>query len=471
MCIIIASMDLESRNVTEAELSAGVAGPKVGGRLVQYAAARLSLPFLNRQARLNRMFAADIAALGAVVDRHLGSIDPHFAAVEETLGHHHSVLVRVEQALEAHEKSLAGVRQSVDEVAIRWQLLDSKVDLAQRQSFARYHEGMASLREEISELLARLAELPSQAEVAEIARNVALELASDMGRSVGDALREVARLESDLREAESRARRALVGVRSRLGQYDLLLDAVRRNLPEPAPPEQLATSSPDALGVLYEALEESFRGSREEIVERVRPYLDDVLSCEPSGPVLDVGCGRGELLEVLASAGVEAYGVDTNPVVVNKVRAQGLDARFEDARAHLASLAPESLRALTALHLVEHLDTSYLLLMLDEAFQALRHGGLLILETPNPENVIVASSTFHLDPTHRAPLPPALLAFLVESRGFSDVEIRYPVRKGWEPLSVPAGEEAGGRALLTLVETINQHLFAPPDYSVLGRRL
>jgi O-antigen chain-terminating methyltransferase len=447
------------------------------------------------------MFAADIAALGAVVDRHLGSIDPHFAAVEETLGHHHSVLVRVEQALEAHEKSLAGVRQSVDEVAIRWQLLDSKVDLAQRQSFARYHEGMASLREEISELLARLAELPSQAEVAEIARNVAspreeisellarlaelpsqaevaeiarnvaLELASDMGRSVGDALREVARLESDLREAESRARRALVGVRSRLGQYDLLLDAVRRNLPEPAPPEQLATSSPDALGVLYEALEESFRGSREEIVERVRPYLDDVLSCEPSGPVLDVGCGRGELLEVLASAGVEAYGVDTNPVVVNKVRAQGLDARFEDARAHLASLAPESLRALTALHLVEHLDTSYLLLMLDEAFQALRHGGLLILETPNPENVIVASSTFHLDPTHRAPLPPALLAFLVESRGFSDVEIRYPVRKGWEPLSVPAGEEAGGRALLTLVETINQHLFAPPDYSVLGRRL
>ena len=340
----------------------------------------------------------------------------------------------------------------------------------QRQSFARYHEGVASLREEISDLLARLAEFPSQAEVTEIAQNVALGFSRDVEKGVGDAMREVARLESEVREFESRARRALAEVRSRLGQYDLLLDVVRRSLPEPATPEQFATSSPDALGVLYEALEETFRGSRDEIVERVRPYLDDVLSCEVGGPVLDVGCGRGELLEVLASAGVEAYGVDTNPVVVDKVCARGLDARFEDARAHLASLAPESLRVLTALHLVEHLGASDLLLMLDEAFRALRHGGLLILETPNPENVIVASSTFHLDPTHRVPLPPALLAFLVGSRGFSDVEIRYPARTGWDAIRVPPDDGAGGRALSMLVETINQRLFAPPDYSVLGRR-
>ncbi len=197
-----------------------------------------------------------------------------------------------------------------------------------------------------------------------------------------------------------------------------------RSLPGSPLPERLR-ELPSALEELYPALEEAFRGPPEQIKERLLPYLNDLLTVPAMGPVVDVGCGRGEFLSVLNDAGIDAYGVDQLESNVERCRLQGLRAEQADALAYLAKLAGGSLRAVTAIHLIEHLGFDEQLELIDRSWAALGPGGILILETPNPENLIVATSAFHLDPTHRQPVPPALLDFLlgagVSVRSKSDV--------------------------------------------------
>ena len=140
-----------------------------------------------------------------------------------------------------------------------------------------------------------------------------------------------------------------------------------------------------------------------------------------------------------------------------------------DALAHLGGLEPSSVRAVTALHLVEHLPLDALLELLALAARVVRPGGLLILETPNPENLVVAASRFYLDPTHRRPLPPDLLAFLVGARGFDIVEVRR-LERPEQPRPITVKPEEGGEALSGVVDAVNAHLFAPSDYAVVARR-
>ncbi|WP_245469751.1 class I SAM-dependent methyltransferase [Mesorhizobium sp. M2C.T.Ca.TU.002.02.1.1] len=178
---------------------------------------------------------------------------------------------------------------------------------------------------------------------------------------------------------------------------------------------------------LYKAFEDRFRGSREHVKERLQIY-QPLLAQVPrkaEGPTLaiDLGCGRGEWLEVLAEAGLEATGVDTNARMAQEATDNGLKIELQDALEHLVGRPDDSVAVISAFHMVEHVPTDYLIGLLDECRRVLTRDGLLILETPNPENVSVGTHTFHLDPTHRSPLPPTLLEFLVEQAGFEETAI------------------------------------------------
>lgn len=215
---------------------------------------------------------------------------------------------------------------------------------------------------------------------------------------------------------------------------------------------------------IYLAFEERFRGPIDEIKVRLRPYLDKVgahLHALPGRPLLDVGCGRGEWLELLAEGGIEAYGVDSNEHAVAFGAQRGLRIQCADVLNHLGTLPEGALGAVTAFHLIEHLPLEVLRQFLDEARRALVTGGVLMLESPNPESIKVGATTFHYDPTHLRPIPPQLAAFLVEQAGFADIEV---LRLNPYPDSSLVKEQSETAARL------NELMFGPQDYAVIARK-
>ncbi len=194
------------------------------------------------------------------------------------------------------------------------------------------------------------------------------------------------------------------------------------------PTEPVRREGLDALmDAFYGRLEDRYRGSREEIKERLRVYLPDIAraaEAAPERPVLDLGCGRGEWVELLTDEGHLATGIDLNAVQIAEAEAAGLDVRQGDALETLAEAPDRAYAAITAHHLIEHLPFETLTWMTREALRVLAPGGVLIYETPNCQNLIVGASTFHIDPTHMRPLPPQLLSTLLDTLGFHPVELR-----------------------------------------------
>ncbi|MBX9812104.1 MAG: methyltransferase domain-containing protein [Burkholderiales bacterium] len=216
----------------------------------------------------------------------------------------------------------------------------------------------------------------------------------------------------------------------------------------------------------YVRLEDKFRGTRSDIKSRLAVYLE-VLGVLPSvcrgSRILDIGCGRGEWLELLSEHGWQAYGRDLNAVMVNRCQSLGLDVACEDALEHLRGLPDSSLCAITGFHIVEHLPFEILLELFSESLRVLMPGGVAIFETPNPENAQVGSHTFYLDPTHMRPLPPSLLAFVAEDAGFKGINILrlhpYP-EYGVARIGAAAG-----------VENLSaQVLFGAQDYAVIASK-
>ncbi|NEX17197.1 MAG: hypothetical protein C1943_11330 [Halochromatium sp.] len=229
-------------------------------------------------------------------------------------------------------------------------------------------------------------------------------------------------------------------------------------------PIPAGSADDDRLDAYYVAFEEEFRGAPEQIRETQEGYIADLRDAgtvSAATPVLDLGCGRGEWLALLVEHGLSAKGVDTNAVMVARCREQGLDAREVDALTALQALPDASLGAVSAFHLIEHLPFSLLHALLEQAHRVLRPGGVLVLETPNPENLLVGSHTFYHDPTHRNPMTPTATRFLVRYLGFTDPEIRrlhpYP-----DSAKVPGNDP--------LTERVNGHLCGPQDYAIIARK-
>lgn len=176
----------------------------------------------------------------------------------------------------------------------------------------------------------------------------------------------------------------------------------------------------------YRAFEDRYRGSRELITERLRvylPFLDPLKDLYQDYPILDLGCGRGEWLELLQREGYAPMGVDLDEGMLQACQARGLPARNADALTALRELPDNSLIAVTGFHIAEHIPFPILQEVVAEAQRVLRPAGLLILETPNAESLVVGTNTFYLDPTHERPLPGLLLSFLAEHSGFARAKI------------------------------------------------
>ena len=216
---------------------------------------------------------------------------------------------------------------------------------------------------------------------------------------------------------------------------------------------------------LYLAFEDSFRGSREEIKQRQSvyiPFLQAAGAGDVTNPVLDFGCGRGEWLEALRDNNLIGLGVDQNRAMLDVCRSLNLPVTEADCLAYLSSLPDNSMGAITAFHVVEHLPHSVVVSLLDQALRVLKPDGLLILETPNPGNILVGSCSFYLDPTHRNPLPSAMLRFFVEARGFTDSRILELCPDPALSQYLSAEDSPSKR--------INDYLYGPRDYGIIAHK-
>jgi O-antigen chain-terminating methyltransferase len=227
--------------------------------------------------------------------------------------------------------------------------------------------------------------------------------------------------------------------------------------------EQLPTSVRSLLESFYFLLEERYRGTREEIKQRLFVYRNDFLAARErtgvAGPIIDLGCGRGELLEMLREEGFQAIGVDSNDTQLEAARRHGVAVVHADAIEHLRALEDNSVLAVTGIHIVEHIPFTDLIRLMQEVARVLKKGGVAIFETPNPRNLIVGATTFHFDPTHIRPLPPEVLQILLETVGFAEVEQR-PLHPS-ETLDYMVKHHNLDRHVATL-------LFGPQDYAAIG---
>ena len=234
-------------------------------------------------------------------------------------------------------------------------------------------------------------------------------------------------------------------------------------------PVSVAKGKPDSdfdQDQFYLEFEALFRGSREDIKQRLKVYLPYLshISSQPKEErkiVIDVGCGRGEWLDLLDEQGIPAMGVDMNLSMVNACLEQGFLVRHDDAIAYLRQQAEGSIGAVTGFQIIEHLPFEQLIALFDAARHALCPGGVIIFETPNPENLKVGACNFYFDPTHLHPIVPQVAEFMARQRGFSHAEILrlhpYP-----DDHLLKGGTE---------VETlINKELFGAQDYAVIGRK-
>ena len=229
---------------------------------------------------------------------------------------------------------------------------------------------------------------------------------------------------------------------------------------QPAASNLVPSSIPDSF---YLAFENRFRGDAETIRERQSyylPILEKIAPLTAGLPLVDIGCGRGEWLNMLPEA-YARIGIDLNSMNVEACHEQGLKAVQQDALVWLAEQPENSVAAISAFHVIEHLSFEQFNILLDQCQRVLAPGGTIIFETPNPENIISAATHFHTDPTHIHPLPPAFTEFLVEFKGFENVEIH---RLNPIPREYALNEDS------EVARRCDALFYGPQDYAVTARK-
>ena len=280
-------------------------------------------------------------------------------------------------------------------------------------------------------------------------------------------------LEAFDRRQESLGRRieGLMALRDRLETVSETVRAVEGALATPPSAPVAAAAARAAVDATYVAFENRFRGSREEIRERLSGYVE---AFRGLGPVADLGCGRGEFLELLREANEDAVGAETNAQAAAECRKRGLAVEEVGLLEFLAARPAGSLGGVFAAQVAEHLPPAVLQGALREAHRVLRPGGMLVLETVNTRSVLAFLEVFSRDLTHEKPLHSETLAFLVAAAGFTDVrvEMRSPVDAATRLQPVPAEglPAAAADALNENMARLNALLYGPQEYAVFARR-
>lgn len=230
---------------------------------------------------------------------------------------------------------------------------------------------------------------------------------------------------------------------------------------------QVIASSPPDIG--WERFARRFRGETDELLAHYEPIADRFRG---QGPVVDVGCGDGDFLTLLADREIECWGVETDATLARSATDRGHLVRVGDGVEILGNLGDRSLGGIVLIQVIEHIPPSAIPVLVREAARVLRPGGVLFMETPNPSSLFVHSHSLWLDPSHSRPVHPLYLDFVCREAGFERVDTVYasPVPDDQALPEIPDdGSELAG-TLSVIVERLNQAVFGPQDYAIIATR-
>ncbi|MEY2565054.1 MAG: hypothetical protein QOH88_3247 [Verrucomicrobiota bacterium] len=229
------------------------------------------------------------------------------------------------------------------------------------------------------------------------------------------------------------------------------------------PAKASETKNARELDSFYLSFENRFRGSRAEIKKRVQfylPFIAEAKAGEPGRAILDLGCGRGEWLELLRENKLEGHGVDMNSAMVAQCKERALAVTHGDALEYLRSLKPNTQGGVTGFHIIEHLPFETLMEFFRETRRVLKPGGIAIFESPNCKNLVVGAANFNIDPTHRNPVFPETAEFMLQSHGFERIHLEY--------LSPVSGVKFDGST--KELATLKDMLYGPQDFAVIAHK-
>ncbi|UNC93598.1 class I SAM-dependent methyltransferase [Candidatus Contubernalis alkaliaceticus] len=214
----------------------------------------------------------------------------------------------------------------------------------------------------------------------------------------------------------------------------------------------------------YLELENQFRGKEQDIKERLSVYLPFF---QGKSKVLDIGCGRGEMLELLQENDIDALGIDTDEEMVKHCGGKGLKVKKQDAALLLETLEDNTIEGVFMGHVVEHLDLDYMIELFRLIYKKIMPGGVLLLESPNPICLYIFSASFYIDPTHIKPLNPYTLEHLLQSIGFKGLNIMFhspvPHEQKLELLNLP---EEHFKRIDNNMKKLNDLIYGYQDYSI-----
>lgn len=341
------------------------------------------------------------------------------------------------------------------------QTLTAYVDTRDRSALSGVHILNAALDTVTSDLLKRWESLSVQNTRAR----------DDASRRVDEAQASLA----DVRATAALAQQTALSLKREVQRLLARPDASSVGTGEPPAPTT-ATPSVDLNAFKYLGFENEFRGAPEDIRQRLEMYLP---LFEGRQDVLDIGCGRGEFLDLLRARGVTARGIDINDAMVEESRARGLDAEKADALGYLSALPDGSLGGVFAAQVIEHLPPDYLTTLIEVAAQKIRPGGLIVLETINPTCWVAFFESYIRDLTHVRPLHPETMQYLLRVSGFGQVRVQYsaPVPETSRLSLVAGGAAEDAAAVATLIQAFNRNMallnsrmFTSQDYAVIGTR-
>lgn len=382
------------------------------------------------------------------------TLESRTVELSETAGEH---LRNLQAEVDRLGLCVTNLQQTTDAQTDQLQRIASDLSRQLQSQFDRAAEHLRNLQAEVDRLGLCVTNLQQET-------GLGAEYVRTLSQRIADTSSSQQSLQQMLMQIEERATNDGTYIKSELSQQGQFIRELAQG--RPATGKQLRerrAPSDHRLDAFYLSFENRFRGSRHNIKERFRFYLKYVAQSRTNndpGPIVDLGCGRGEWLELLKDEGFEGRGVDLNSAMIALCKERKLDVVESDAVEYLRKVPEKSLSAITGFHIIEHLPLITLLDLVIEAFRALKPGGVLIFESPNCKNLVVGACNFYTDPTHRNPVFPEAARFFLEINGFERTDLQY-----LSPVEGPRLQLLGES-----VETLNELLYGPQDFAVIGYR-